>query len=154
MVVKDLLQRHDDALAALVARDLLQRHADALAALVASQDLRSEVADEIGVAFQEAVEHDVSMRNHTCDRSSNPLDFFPRHDLSKQAVALAEMIQSSDIDPSTVERARAAIGRDLAWYAQVRAGKDPWELDLGRVEATPAEVEAARIIVELLLGKR
>ncbi|HSD82495.1 MAG TPA: hypothetical protein VLG46_01475, partial [Anaerolineae bacterium] len=61
---------------------------------------------------------------------------------------LTEMAQRSDIDPATVERARAALARDMAWLAQFRAGENP--KDLESIQATPTEIKAARILVDLL----
>ena len=69
-----------------------------------------------------------------------------------QAGALAEMARRSNIDPDTVTRARDAMARDMAWLAQFQAGQAPGELS--SIEATPAQIEAARILVELLLAKK
>jgi len=135
-------------------KDLRRRHADALKALVASQELRADVADEIGIAFEEAVNH-VVRKMATCyvpieSREANP--YPPREELITQAAALTEMAGHSDIDPATVARARKALARDMAWLAQFQAGQAPGELS--SIEATPAQIEAARVLVELLLERK
>jgi hypothetical protein len=129
---------------------LRQRHADALMALVAQKELDDTVANEIGIAFDQAVAH-IRRQLVTCYIALPP-EFVPREDLMKQAAILTEMAQRSDIDPNTTTRARAAIERDMAWFAQFAPGKTPVKLD--EVQATATEMEAAQILAELLLGKK
>jgi hypothetical protein len=131
-------------------KDLSQRHADALKALVDGKELDVAVAAEIGVAFEQAVAH-TRRQLATCYEAISS-EFAPREDLMTQAAALTEMAQRSSIDPSTVARARAALERDMAWLSQFQAGQKPGELSY--IQVTPTEAEAARILVELLLGKK
>ncbi len=130
-------------------QDLRQRHAGALEALVAGGELKSAVADEIGVAFGQAIAH-VQRQQATCYFALPP-EYMPREDLVQQAAALAEMAGQSDIDPATVAQAQSALERDMAWLAQFDAGQQPD--DMGTIGATPEAIEAARILVGLLLSK-
>jgi hypothetical protein len=115
--------------------ELRQRHADALDALVTHGELDAAVAEEIGVAFEQAVAH-VQRKMATC----------------YIAVPPEEMAVESDIAPDTVAQAQAALERDVAWLAQFDAGQVPGTLD--EVEVSAESVEAAHILVELLLGLR
>lgn len=130
-------------------RELCQRHADALDALIAAGELDPAVAAEMAVAFQEAVAH-VQRQMASCYIALPP-EYTPRDDLVARAAALEEMAVRSEIDPATVEQARAALERDVAWLAQFHAGQTPGALD--EVEVPPEAAEAARILVDLLLGE-
>jgi len=135
-------------------KDLRRRHADALKALVAGQELQADVADAISIAFEEAITH-VERKMVTCYTPLQPGEANPypsREELITQAAVLTEMAGRSDIDPDTVARARAVLARDMAWLSQFQTGMQPGELDT--IETTPAEIEAARILVELLLAKK
>jgi hypothetical protein len=138
---------------AALSRDLLRRHSEALDELQAVGQLDSDVAAAMGVAFLEAVVH-VQRKMATCYEPlppGQPNPYVSRDDLTTQAAALTEMAERSAIDPLTVTRARATLERDIAWLAQFQAGKQPGKLD--EIRAMPAEVEAARLLVELLLGR-
>jgi len=129
-------------------RELRQRHGDALAALVESGELDAAVADEIDVAFEEAIAH-TQRQQATCYIALPPV-FTPREDLMQQAALLEEMATEGDIDSETVAQAQAALERDITWLAQFHAGEEPGELE--GIEVTPEAAEAAQILVELLLG--
>ena len=129
-------------------RDLRQRHGDALAALVKSGEIEAAVADEIAAAFEEAIAH-IQRQQATCYIALPPV-FAPREDLVKQAELLEELSTEGDIAPETVAQAQAALERDIAWLSQFHAGEEPGELD--GIAITPEAAEAARILVELLLG--
>ena len=129
-------------------RELRQRHKDALAALVGSGEIDAAVADEIAVAFEEAVAH-VQRQQASCYIALPP-EFAPRDDLVRQADLLEDLAAEGDIDPGTVTQAREALERDIAWLAQFHAGETPEELE--GTEITPEAAEAARILVGLLLG--
>ena len=131
-------------------RGLRRTHADALDALVESGELDAAVAEKIEVAFGEAISH-VQRQMATCYVTIMDA-FAPREDMMQQAALLEEMAGKSDLDPETVARAQAALERDVAWLAQFRAGEVPGELE--DVEVTPASAEAARILVELLMGRQ
>jgi len=129
-------------------RDLRQRHDDALTALVESGEIDASVADEITAAFEEAIAH-IQRQQATCYIALPPV-FAPREDLVQQAAILEEMATEGDIDPETVAQAQAALEQDIAWLAQFHAGEVPSELD--EIEVTPDAAEAARVLVKLLLG--
>jgi hypothetical protein len=129
-------------------RDLRQRHEHALAALVESEEIDDAVADEIAIAFEEAIAH-IQRQQATCYIALPPV-FAPREDLVKQAELLEELSAEGDIASKTVAQAQAALERDIAWLAQFHAGEEPGEVD--GIEITPEAAEAARILVELLLG--
>lgn len=140
--------------ASALAEMLRQRHQAALDALVADGSLSPEVAVEIGIAFEEASYH-LAGRFVSCYAPQRPDQISPRpirEELTQQAAALREMAQRSDIAPDTVAKAQATLERDMAWLAQFRATQQPE--DVNAITATPAEVEAARILVELLLGRK
>ena len=128
--------------------DLRQRHDDVLTALVESGEIDAGVADGIAAAFEEAIAH-IQRQQATCYIALPPV-FTPREDLVQQAALLEEMATEGDIDPETVAQAQAALERDIAWLAQFHAGEVPGELDA--IEVTQEAAEAARILVELLLG--
>jgi hypothetical protein len=128
-------------------RELRRRHADALDALVVEADLHPTVAENIGIAFEQAMAH-VQRQMASCYIALPP-EFIPREELVSQVAALEEMAATSEIDPSTVARAQEALERDIAWLAQFEAGVAPGALD--DVHAGWGEIEAARILVELLL---
>ena len=136
------------------AATLRERHQIALDALVADGALSATVAVEIGTAFQEATDH-LSGRFVSCYAPQQPGEISPRptrEELTLQAAALTEMAQRSDIDPGTVAKAQATLERDMAWLAQFRATRQPD--DISTITASPAEIEAADILVELLLGRK
>lgn len=128
--------------------ELRQRHADVLAVLVDSGELDGAVADEIDIAFKDAIAH-VQRQQATCYIALPP-EFTPRENLMRQAELLREMAAEGDIDPETMSRVQAALERDITWLAQFHAGEMPGELE--EIEITPEATEAARILVELLLG--
>jgi hypothetical protein len=131
-------------------RDALRKQHDAaLGELTAAHVLEPDVAAAIRQAFEEVLVH-LRMRDACC-YAVFPLEAEPREDLTVQAAALAEMAGLSEIDSTTVARAQAALEHDMAWLAQFRAGLPARPLET--VEPTPAEREAAQVMV-LLLSKR
>jgi hypothetical protein len=129
-------------------RELLQRHAGALAALVEGGDLDEAVAAEIAVAFEEAIAH-IQRQQATCYIALPP-EFTPRENLMQQAKLLEDLAEEGDVNPQTMAQVQAVLERDIAWLAQFHAGLAPGELE--EIEVTPEAAEAARILVELLLG--
>ena len=127
---------------------LRQRHAGALDALVSSQELDAAVAQEISVAFAQAIAH-VQGQMATCYVALPPAFAF-REDLIGQAAILEEMAAESDVNPATLSEIEAALERDITWLAQFEAGQIPGELE--EIEPSPTSVQAARILVQLLLG--
>ena len=128
---------------------LRRRHQEALDTLVAAGELDAAVAAEIAIAFGQAVAH--IQRNQATCYIALPAEFQPRADLLSQEAVLEEMAVQSAIDPATVETARAALARDIEWLSQFQAGQVPGSLE--EIEPDPNALEAARILVEVLLEK-
>jgi len=126
------------------------QHQEALAALVAAGELDAAVAEEIAVAFGQAIAH--IQRNQATCYIALPPEFQPRADLLSQEAALEEMAAQGNLDPAVVEQARAALARDIEWLSQFQAGQVPGSLE--EIEADPNAIAAARILVELLLGSK
>lgn len=127
--------------------ELRERHAEALTGLLADGELSVSVAEEMMVAFEEAVAH-VQRQMMTC-YFVLPVEFTPRDDLVRQIAMLEEIAEEGEIETETVRRTRAALERDIAWLNEFRGGGAPgrWE----EIETDEASIEAARILVELLL---
>lgn len=125
------------------------RHQEALDDLVAAGELDAMVAQEIAVAFGQAIAH--IQRNMATCYIALPLEYYPREDLLAQAAALEELAAQGGLDPAVVEQARAALARDIEWLSEFQAGRLPGLPE--NVEPNRHAVEAARILVELLLGQ-
>jgi len=124
------------------------RHQEALDVLVAAGELDAAVAEEIAVAFGQAVAH--IQRNQVECYIALPLEYYPREDLLAQAAALEELAAQGNLDPAVVEQARAALARDIEWLSEFQAGRLPGLPE--DVEPNRHAVEAAWILVELLLN--
>lgn len=149
---------------------LVVDHRKALDNLVKAGAFDSAIADEMQAAFEGAAYH-VWRANApiTCYESVPYYQVEGSSDLARQADLLAEMAEKSAIDEATVAQAQAAIERDVAFLAMsaedqqalvevvVRAAGEGGdlptlaELDMG---IPPESVEAARILVELLLERK
>jgi hypothetical protein len=129
-------------------RRLRQQHADALTTLTEAGQIDAAVAADIQVAFEQAIAH-IQRQQATCYIALPP-EYTPRQDVMTQAKALTEMAQRSEINPVTVERARAALARDMVWLAQFQAKQQPGDLE--DIQATPTEIKAARLLVDLLVA--
>jgi hypothetical protein len=128
-------------------QDLQPRHTQALEALVAGGELAISVAGKVKVAFEQMLAHKEGLMSMCY--IAFPVEYMPRLDLMGQIAALEEMAGKSDIDPAAVARVRASLERDIAWLAQFRAGETPGSVS--DLEADTTSVEAARVLVELLL---
>jgi len=128
---------------------MVQRHREALDALVTAGELEAAVADGIAVAF----EQDIAHREGSMSMCyiAMPAEAFTRQDLGQQLALLDEMALQSAIDPATVEKVRAALARDIEQLAQIQAGQSPSAM--GDLPEDAASREAARVLVELLLGQ-
>jgi hypothetical protein len=129
--------------------DLRDRHADALHALVSNGELSADVSKEINAAFEQAVAH-IQRQMATCYIALPP-EFAPREDLVQRITMLEEMAEESDVEAEAVREMREALERDLAWLAEIHAGGVPGEWE--GIEADEVSIEAARILIELLLGE-
>ena len=136
------------------ARDkLVAEHRAALDDLVAAGELDTAVASQMQVAFDEAAFH--AWRNNapmTCYMGL-PIEYGARDDLLQQAELLHEA--ASDLDPAVVEEVQAAIARDIALFEAAAGPEAGFELieqfEAGEIEVSPEAVEAARILVDLIL---
>jgi hypothetical protein len=136
------------------ARDeLVAEHRAALDDLVAAGELDAAIADQMQVAFSEAAFH--AWRDNapmTC-YIELPIEYGARDDLIRQGELLREA--ASDLDPAVVEEVQAAIARDIAFF-EAAAGPEAGaklleQFEAGEIEASPEAVEAAHILVDLLL---
>lgn len=138
------------------ARDkLVAEHRAALDDLVAAGELDGAVAGQIQVAFDEAAFH--AWRNNapmTCYMAL-PIEYGARDDLLQQAELLREA--ASNLDPAVVEEVQGAIARDIALFEAATGPEAGFELieqfEAGEIAASPEAVEAARTLVDLLLGE-
>lgn len=145
---------------------LTERHRAALDALVTSGDLRKPVAADMQVAFAEAAHH--VWRSYAPISCYEPTpwpvyDQDAKHNLATQAEALAKIAGASEVDAATVDLARQAIERDIAFLtlssgdqmAMQRAQSQTWAAfaDL-ELEVDEEAREAAHILTEVLLGQR
>jgi len=150
---------------------LIADHRAALDTLVRSGELDPAVADDMQLAFTSAAQHVWRLNAPiTCYIPAPYPDYHvaSSSDLAQQAELLGEMAARSDIDPATVEQARAAIERDIAFLSMsgdeqqalidavvqaVGEGGDYPSLAELDLDAPPESVEAARALVALLLGQ-
>jgi hypothetical protein len=131
-------------------------HQAALDELVESGALEGAVAGQIQLAFTQAVCH-VEDSMALC-YIAIPFESDVRADLLQQADALRQVADELDLDPALVERARAAIARDVAFFQAVEADQAEraqiqQQFRASQLRASPEAVEAARILANLLLGK-
>jgi hypothetical protein len=126
-----------------------QWQGEALDALVAAGELRPAVAGAIAAAMEQAVAH----HRDSCSMCyiALPAEYFPRMDLVRQLALLEEIAAQGAVDPATVVQARAALEQDIAWFGEFAAGRVPGTP--GRLEVDADTLEAARVLVELLLGR-
>lgn len=100
-------------------QQLLDEHRASLDALVVGGDLTPTVADLVQEAYGAAVFH--VWRSNIPVTCYEPVmvNYAPASAivLVKQAEALDQIASTGDIDPATVERARAALEHDMAFYA-------------------------------------
>ncbi len=149
-----------------VLAEMTGRHESALDQLVKSGELRKPVAADMQVAFSEAAFH--IWRSYAPISCYEPTpwpvyDQDAKHSLASQAEALARMAGTTEIDPATVDLARQAIERDIAFLtlpsgdqmAMQRAQSQSWTA-FADLELTVDEEakEAAHILTEVLLGQR
>lgn len=147
--------------------ELAAGHRTALDELVSSAELTAIVADHVQVAFDEALYH-VWRANApiTCYEPSI-VNYTPTsaNQLVQQAGLLATMAERGDLNPETVQRARTAIERDIAFLSLTSQETDDLYQALQEAAGDsfrfpsfeelaleiPAEaIEAARFLVDLL----
>jgi hypothetical protein len=150
--------------------ELVSEHRAALDELVTLEELVSDVADLVQEAFAEAAYHVWRINcGMTCYEPMPGPEYTPyaRGQLVQQAEILADLADDATVDQETVARAQAAVEQGIVFLglsdeeekalydALVEAAGDTYsyptfeELEL---EITPEAAEAARFLVELLLG--
>ncbi len=131
-------------------RQLVEPHREALDALVQVGEVEAAVAEQIQTAFEEAADHAYMSTMMCYDMSvEGARQQETRADFALQLSLLDEMAAKSNVDPAIVAQAREALERDITWLDELRTGKLPQPLE--EIEADPKAIEAARILVELLL---
>lgn len=150
-------------------QDLINDHRAALDELVVNGDLKTEVADQLQVAFEAAAYH--AWRANapiTCYEPSFGPDYTPTSSdqLAQQVDLLDEIARQSDLDPATLAQAQSAIERDItflnipnddleALYEKLMEAAGNTlnypSFDELELEITPETMEAARFLVELLI---
>jgi hypothetical protein len=138
------------------ARDeLVAEHRAALDDLVAAGEVDAAVADQVQVAFDEAAFHAWRSNAPMTCYMALPVEYGGRDDLLQQAELLRKAV--SGLDPAVVEEVQAAIARDIALF-EATAGPEAGarlieQFETGEIKASPEAVEAARILVDLLLRR-
>ena len=150
-------------------QQLLDEHRVNLDSIVADGELAPVTADLVQEAYEAAVFH--VWRSNVPITCYEPVmvDYAPAgaNVLVKQAEVLEQVADAGEIDPATVERARAALEHDMAFYALSSEEVDrlyerliaewqsqqqaPPAFEDMEFEITPDAQAAARFIVELLV---
>ncbi len=147
-------------------------HRAALDELVAAGEMEAAVANQVQSAYFEASWHIWRLNSAATCYEPVIVAYTPTSadQLVTQAELLAELGASSGIDPATLKHAQAAIERDIAFLAlssqETQALYDELiataeasgnygfpSFDELELEVTPEAAEAARFLVELLLGQ-
>ena len=145
-------------------------HRAALDELVAAGKIEPAVAEHMHMAFLEAAEHiRLSRSMMTCYDMSQlgSVQMNTREDLVRQQALLVELAASGELDGAAVQRAWQAIERDIIFLEGVASlealsGEARWQaesrlleqFESSQLEGDPAAIEAARLLVGLLLGQR
>jgi hypothetical protein len=147
---------------------LIADHRVTLDELVAAGDLEPAVADQVQLAFSEAIYH--VWRSNVPITCYEPviINYTPTssEQLVQQAGILAELDDGTSVDQETIARVQAAIERDIAFLALsqaevqtlydrlIEAAGDTYafpSFDEVELDITPQAAEAARFLVESLL---
>ena len=147
---------------------LLQAHQAALEELVTTGELTRAVAEELLAGFEAAAYH--VWRSNVPITCYEPvmIDYKPTSaaQLVRQAEVLEDLANSGSLDADTVATAQETIARDIAFlslsneqrqalYDEIVAAGSPYpDFSAVPLDITPEEAEAARYLVELLLGNR
>lgn len=152
-------------------QELIARHRLALDELVAGGGLTAPVADLVQEAYEAAVFH--VWRSNIPATCYEPVmvDYAPASasSLVHQAAVLEEIAGQGTVDPSTLDKARAALEHDMAFYALSEAevqslydriiaewqeqGQATPDFQQVELEITPEAEAAARFIISLLTGQ-
>ncbi len=131
-------------------------HQVALDELVAAGQIKRAVSEQLQLAHTEAVYH-VQNSMSMCYEAL-PFEYNVRIDLLQQTHALQNLAGELDLDPTVVAQAQAAITRDVAFFEAVETNKIgrtqvEQQFQNEKLQASPAALEAANILVDLLLER-
>jgi hypothetical protein len=152
-------------------KELMVEHRKALDELVASGELSSTVADLVQEAYDAAVYH--VWRSYAPITCYEPVivDFAPVSAgiLVQQSEILGKIADENTIDPNTLAKARAALEKDMAFYAMTDAEVaslydriiSEWQaqgqayptFENQELNVTPEAKSAAQFIISLLTSK-
>jgi len=136
---------------------LIADHHTALDEMAAGGQLDAGVAGQVRIAFDEAAFHAWRVNAPITCYIALPIEYNARVDLVQQANLLDDA--AGDLDPAVVEEVRTAIAQDLALFEATNA-EEPLgynelieQFEAAELDASPEAIEAARFLVELLLGE-
>ena len=152
-------------------KELMVEHRKALDELVASGELSSTVADLVQEAYDAAIYH--VWRSYAPITCYEPVivDFAPVSAgiLVQQSEILGKIADENSIDPNTLAKARAALEKDMAFYAMTDAEVaslydriiSEWQaqgqayptFENQELNITPEAKSAAQFIISLLTTK-
>ena len=129
-------------------------HKTALDELVTAGQIQQAVSEQLQLAYVEAVDH--VQRSMSLCYLVIPFVSKVRVDLLQQTYTLHTLAGELDLDPTVVAQAQAAIARDVAFFEAVQAGQVErtqieQQFQDDQLQASPAALEAANILVDLLL---
>jgi hypothetical protein len=166
--LEETVKEHPDR-AHDVAENTVSEHRAALDALVRDGDLEADVADQIHMAFQAAVNHIYARSGIISCYTVTPMDFAERgarNRLIEQSEQLAQIAQWGTIDPNTLDQIQATIERDMTFLSiPYRDRSEMYREQFGDgdpalpvvedydFEVTPQAAEAASYLVALLSGE-
>jgi len=147
--------------------ELTAEHRAALDELVSTGTLTAAVADEVQAGFSAAAYHVWRSNAPMTCYAPVLINYTPETsgDLGQQAQLLDEMAGKGGLDPNTVALAQASIERDLSFLALPHEKKEELyrqildayhsSIPFSEVplEVTPEAAEAARFLVDLILGR-
>jgi hypothetical protein len=130
-------------------------HQAALDELVADGQISQAVSEQLQLVFTEAVHH-VQRSMATC-YIALPFEYNVRVDLLQQTHELHKLAGELDLDQAVVAQAQTAIARDVAFFEAVQAGQVErtqieQQFQSEQLQASPAALEAASLLVDLLLN--
>jgi hypothetical protein len=137
--------------------ELVDQHRAALDALVSVGALEAAVAEQVQVAYTEAVFHTWRVNAPVTCYIALPIEYEPRESLVAQADALSDAQRVGDLDPEAVAKVRATLERDVAFFV-LAEGDEPVSQELlaaweaGEIDVDAETLEAARFLVALLLS--
>jgi len=152
-------------------RQMMVNHRAALDELAAGGEIPAPVGDLVQESYEAAVYHVWRSNAPITCYAPMMVDYAPSGAgvLVKQAEILGQIAGQGTVEPATLEKARAALEHDMAFYdlgdeetqalydrlikESQDAGRPIPSFDVLELELTPDAREAARFILDLLAGK-